>query len=51
MVKNSWKTPAMEVLQISQTMEGFGIKYTDGVVFDKDGNPIDLDITDTPPAS
>ncbi|WP_127531065.1 paeninodin family lasso peptide [Paenibacillus kobensis] len=51
MEKKVWQAPAVEVLQVSMTMAGFGIKDTDSVVFDKDGKVIDADLYDPPAAS
>ncbi|MBO7747799.1 paeninodin family lasso peptide [Paenibacillus sp. MWE-103] len=43
-MKKVWEAPTMEVLEVSQTMAGFGVNKVDSVVFDKDGNPIDADL-------
>jgi hypothetical protein len=41
MTKKNWQAPAVETLEISETMAGFGSQYIDYVFADKD-----LDITD-----
>jgi hypothetical protein len=41
MNKKNWQAPAVETLEISETMAGSGSKYIDYVFADKD-----LDITD-----
>ncbi|GFN29850.1 paeninodin family lasso peptide [Paenibacillus xylaniclasticus] len=50
-MKKQWQAPALEMLQVKMTMAGFGVKETDSVVFDKDGNVIDADLYDPPAAS
>lgn len=42
-MKKVWEAPAVEVLEVSQTMAGFGVKAVDSVVYDRDGNVIDSD--------
>jgi len=45
-MKKVWEAPVVEVLEVSQTMAGFGVKAVDSVVYDRDGNVIDADLYD-----
>ncbi|WP_108721954.1 paeninodin family lasso peptide [Paenibacillus ihuae] len=43
-MKQEWKTPQLEVLNVSKTMLGEGTHFVDWTIV---GGKLDLDITDT----